>query len=286
MFIRRLAISFAAAAVFVTPSLLPICSAQPQLGVTIGDRICVEGYVMDRFCIDFGTLLDNPGVKTLEGPERHTMHCLIDVSWCVDSGYEVLLDPLPGDDTYCVGYRLDGGGNDMVWNLAAKVGSTKGCRMCEGTHGDIEEGFRALIKGRVTSLGDLDNGKDEPAQIEVEEVMLAGTGDCNDLPTKIPLGAARCARTDSLSSNPTMQRSAGPSRLPSADPTRPPTISRRPSEYPSGAPSEDPTVSPAPSGVPSEMPSGDPTVSAFPSGSPTRLPSGEPSESPSESPTV
>jgi hypothetical protein len=29
---------------------------------------------MDNFCIDLGTLLDNPSVKTLEGPGQHTVH--------------------------------------------------------------------------------------------------------------------------------------------------------------------------------------------------------------------
>jgi hypothetical protein len=34
----------------------------------------VEGFVMDNFCIDRGTLLDKPSVKTLEGPGQHTVH--------------------------------------------------------------------------------------------------------------------------------------------------------------------------------------------------------------------
>jgi len=34
----------------------------------------VEGYIMDYFCIDRGTLLDNPSVRTLEGPGEHSVH--------------------------------------------------------------------------------------------------------------------------------------------------------------------------------------------------------------------
>jgi hypothetical protein len=29
---------------------------------------------MDNFCIDLGTLLDKPSVKTLVGPEQHSVH--------------------------------------------------------------------------------------------------------------------------------------------------------------------------------------------------------------------
>ena len=38
-----------------------------------------EGFVMDYYCIDRGTLLDNPSVVTLEGPDQHSVH------WCVQS---------------------------------------------------------------------------------------------------------------------------------------------------------------------------------------------------------
>ena len=30
-----------------------------------GDEICAEGYIMDNFCLDLGTLFDNPTVVTL-----------------------------------------------------------------------------------------------------------------------------------------------------------------------------------------------------------------------------
>ena len=34
------------------------------------DNICVEGYVMDQFCIDLEVMFDNIHVPTLEGPWR------------------------------------------------------------------------------------------------------------------------------------------------------------------------------------------------------------------------
>ncbi|OEU12494.1 hypothetical protein FRACYDRAFT_191288, partial [Fragilariopsis cylindrus CCMP1102] len=75
----------------------------------VGDNICVEGYVMDLFCINRGTLLDNPSVRTLENPELHSVHCLIDVNQCVTSSFEILMDPSSGsiDQLYNRGWRLD-----------------------------------------------------------------------------------------------------------------------------------------------------------------------------------
>ena len=35
--------------------------------------VCIVGYVMDTFCIERGTLLDNPSVETLRNPELHSM---------------------------------------------------------------------------------------------------------------------------------------------------------------------------------------------------------------------
>ena len=57
-------------------------------GANAAREVCVEGFVMDKFCIDLGTLLDNPRVKTLENPEKH---CLVDVSVCYKSGFNILL---------------------------------------------------------------------------------------------------------------------------------------------------------------------------------------------------
>ena len=41
---------------------------------TVSYRYSVEGFVMDTFCIELKTLLDNPSIKTLEGPGNHTLH--------------------------------------------------------------------------------------------------------------------------------------------------------------------------------------------------------------------
>jgi hypothetical protein len=34
---------------------------------------------MDYYCIDRGTLLDNPSVTTLEGPDQHSVHWYVNI---------------------------------------------------------------------------------------------------------------------------------------------------------------------------------------------------------------
>jgi hypothetical protein len=63
---------------------------QRASAVMVGDEVCMTGYVVDNFCIELGTFLDNPSVKTLEHPEEHSFHCLLDVESCRDGGYQVL----------------------------------------------------------------------------------------------------------------------------------------------------------------------------------------------------
>ena len=52
---------------------------QGDAALKIGDVVCVTGYIMDHFCIERGTLLDNPSTETLKNPEEHSFHCLLDV---------------------------------------------------------------------------------------------------------------------------------------------------------------------------------------------------------------
>ena len=66
-------------------------------------QTCVQGYIMDIFCINRGTLLDNGAVRTLEGPQHHSVHCLVDPGICWQSGFEVLGAPPPGHADASVG---------------------------------------------------------------------------------------------------------------------------------------------------------------------------------------
>ena len=43
-------------------------------------------------CIDQGFFIDDTDTMTLEHPEEHSFHCLLDVDRCQESGYLVLTD--------------------------------------------------------------------------------------------------------------------------------------------------------------------------------------------------
>jgi hypothetical protein len=37
-------------------------------------NISVEGFVMDQFCVQLGTLLDKPNLMSLQFPNEHSLH--------------------------------------------------------------------------------------------------------------------------------------------------------------------------------------------------------------------
>ena len=101
------------------------------------EEVCFTGYVMDRYCIERGTLLDNPSLKTLESPDKHSIHCLVDVGLCIQSEFEMLADPTDGGGLYCRAFTLDKNGHDMVLALARKTGAPGRCKTC--TSGGSQE---------------------------------------------------------------------------------------------------------------------------------------------------
>merc|ERR1719197_1972002 len=127
---------------------------------------------MDTFCIERGTLLDAPSIITLEEPNKHSVHCLVDVPVCRESPYEILMDPEDGTSLYTRGYRVSD--NMLFIDLARSVGS---CTTCTG-EGNLAEGFRAEVTGTVIEAR---NG-DIPPVIDVTGVkrLLEGESSCND----------------------------------------------------------------------------------------------------------
>jgi hypothetical protein len=122
----------------------------------VGDEVCMTGYVVDNFCIELGTFLDNPSVKTLEHPEEHSFHCLLDVESCRDGGYQVLGEKNQDTGVHCLGFRL----NDTVDVVAAgqSFGRNGSCTSCTGDSSAPEYGWLATVKGTVMELGDRSNG--------------------------------------------------------------------------------------------------------------------------------
>ena len=115
------------------------------------NAVCMVAYVMDSYCINRGSLLDNQELSTLEHPQEHTVHCLVDVDQCREGGFEVLRDPIDSStNTHCRAYRMDDVGNDLFVEYARSMGS---CSTCSST-GSVVKGLRVTIKGSVDDVSD------------------------------------------------------------------------------------------------------------------------------------
>ncbi|CAJ1959554.1 unnamed protein product [Cylindrotheca closterium] len=127
----------------------------------IGDNLCVQGYIMDKFCIDSVNMIDT-GRETLKEPFEHSVHCLVDTPICYNSEFEVLTDPTTTSDAdarYTRGYRLTETSKQLVIDLARSVGS---CATCvKGYDSDVEFGFRAVLNATVLALS-TDGGEGPP----------------------------------------------------------------------------------------------------------------------------
>ena len=128
-------------------------------------EVCVEGFVMDTFCIKRGTLLDNPSVKTLENPEKHSVHCLVDVSVCVNSGFNILQPNPSGSPAYANNFRLDVVGNKKVLEVARANGI---CSTC-GRGGTIGEGLRGTFFGTIAR----EATGSQPATLAVKNMIVS-----------------------------------------------------------------------------------------------------------------
>ncbi|KAL7534607.1 hypothetical protein ACHAWF_004885 [Thalassiosira exigua] len=131
--------------------------SQSEATIQVGDEVCITNFVMDQFCINLGNLLDNDSVVTLEGPEEHSFHCLLDPHVCRDSGYVVLTDKDSETGMHCLGYRLED--TDAVVAADSAAGQHGYCDICTGDESKPEYGFRATFKGTtVKELGDGSDG--------------------------------------------------------------------------------------------------------------------------------
>ena len=132
---------------------------------------CFVGYVMDSFCINRGKLFDNPSLATLaEGsPAAHSIHCLVDISVCERSGYQVLRDLKSGESTHCSAWRLDDAGKVAMLALARATGAKGGCTTCTGDpNTGQKKGFRATFRGTFDP-----ESKVRPRVLSVSEVLPA-----------------------------------------------------------------------------------------------------------------
>eukprot|EP00523_Entomoneis_sp_CCMP467_P020675 CAMPEP_0168852026 /NCGR_PEP_ID=MMETSP0727-20121128/12746_1 /TAXON_ID=265536 /ORGANISM="Amphiprora sp., Strain CCMP467" /LENGTH=228 /DNA_ID=CAMNT_0008906099 /DNA_START=89 /DNA_END=775 /DNA_ORIENTATION=+ len=155
----------------------PVVEASGSEGgvfVSVGESVCAGGYIMDWFCIKEGVLLDT-GDETLAQPFEHSYHCLLDISQCINSPYEILHDPETSDSKYIRWYQASD--NALLVKLGRQEGLKGYCSTCENTGSAApSRGFRAEVKGTVTALA----SGDTPPILQIEQVRLlaAGTEPC------------------------------------------------------------------------------------------------------------
>lgn len=139
-----------------------------EAALQAGDNICVEGYVMDFFCINRGTLLDKPAFRTLEDPGEHSVHCLIDVNSCVTSPFEILLDPKDGELLYKRGWQLDESSKQRAIELAQSVGTCSTCDPVDNEQNPHIKGFRMVMDATILNLNEDDAST--PPTIQVNNI--------------------------------------------------------------------------------------------------------------------
>ena len=89
---------------------------------------------------------------TLENPEEHSFHCLLDVDLCKESGYQVIGPKDEETGMHCMGFRLDD--TDAVVAAGQAYGQQGYCTSCTGDASAPEYGWLATVKGTVSELGD------------------------------------------------------------------------------------------------------------------------------------
>ncbi len=172
-------------AAFPLVSFLLFSGILPTRALEVGEQFCVEGYVMDYYCIKIKFLLDRSSIRTLDNPEMHSVYCLVDVDQCTSSPFEILSDPLPDETLYARGWRLDDDTKNRIIDLARSVGS---CRTCDNRRGLIQ-GFRAALNATVLDLG----SSSVPPLISATEIQQSVIGN--------PLCAKLAAEDNSANSD-------------------------------------------------------------------------------------
>jgi hypothetical protein len=235
----------------------------------VGDAVCAEGIAMDFFCIAQGFLFDNPSIVTLEGPTEHSVHCLIEVTECINTPFEILLPPSADNATsnlYSRGYRLDDSTKADVLALGKRVGV---CGSCDDG-GTIQRGLTVVVQGQVVQEAVSDvpptiSGTVTLSDPNAPACTLQAASPSMTPGTAPPTSAAPVADTSMPSGPPA---SVSPSFRPTAVRALP---SLNPSAGPTNAPSF-PSSTPVAGPVPSSLP----TPPATPASPEATAPSGSP----------
>ena len=145
--------------------VIALASLVPAVMAQSSKEVCIEGYVMDKYCIDLGVLLDNRAVKTLENPELHSVHCLVDVSLCTNTPFTILVPNPSGSPAFAVGLTLDDFGRQKSIEAARDIGICSTCK----SGGSLRLGFRGVFFGSITQQAT----DTEPAVFSVKNVTVS-----------------------------------------------------------------------------------------------------------------
>jgi len=201
--------------------------------VVMGEEVCITGYVMDNFCLEYkgGRLLDNDDVITLQNPEKHSFHCLLDVGLCYRSGYQVLGPKNPDTDRHCLGFRIEE--TDAVLTAGRALGKMSNrCSTCESEADSAPEfGYRATVKGVVSDLGDGSEGVAGTPIISNVQLLDQSVG-CDGSPTIPPMCTLPIAIMESPSDSSDGNTTMAPDTAPAASPSDPDIVTLAPSSSP------------------------------------------------------
>ncbi len=150
---------------------------------------------MDDLCVQRGTLLDPAGTPTFVNPAVHTVHCLIDVDACRDSGFHILQDPTSAGGEYSIAYTFTDDSNAMLIELMKGEGScTNGCI------GSAVDNFRIGVKGTTQEVdGAVKFEVTESAYISADAIntycedITGEEGEPEDSPVESPVVSAPVA---------------------------------------------------------------------------------------------
>ncbi len=173
------------ASIVLLPNFTAAIEQSHQI-VHVGDTICVNGYVMDSFCIYRGNLFDNPSVSTLgpKGPLLHTVHCLIDVPQCVQSPFEILYDLRNSSGIINNNNDQKERAFGRAWrvvNNGLLIAHAKEVGECDECTGDQVRGLTATIFAEVLDLGN----PFRPSLIKVKKVEHGNIG-CGGIVYEVP----------------------------------------------------------------------------------------------------
>lgn len=172
------------------------------------DGFCLYDNCRSPPCDSTNSRLLDIGLNALENADRHTFHCLLDVSVCVNSDFHILGDPQVDGAPYTVAFVVDDGGRNMLIEEGRASGKNGGCFTCTGPSSAPAVGFRAEVKGIVSALGDGTNENPPTLQVTSAKASNGRTGFCQDGtttdPSPTPAPQQNPSATDSPQETPTL----------------------------------------------------------------------------------